>query len=83
MRDDTLNEFGGVWSGMRSFARDRMSALASLGFMLLAVGAIQFQEQMSPVLGRLGDVWITQAAKTVRSANLALMSAALPFFLRG
>ena len=63
--------------------RERLRALASIGFMLLAVGAIQFQEHMSPVLDRFADVCATQTAKTIRVANLAVMSAALPFFIRG
>jgi hypothetical protein len=86
MRDDrdTL-EYGlaGLWSQLRYAARDNLRTLASIGFMLLAVGAIQFQENMSPTLGRITGFAVAGASKTFRVANQAVMSAALPFFLRG
>ena len=81
MHDDAINELG-FWSSARAQFRERLRGFASIAFMLLAVGAIHFQEQMSPAFDRIGDAFATSASKTVRSANLALMSAALPFFLR-
>ena len=83
MRDDD-GLFGfSLWSHARLLMRERLRALASIGFILVAVGAIHFQEHMSPTLDRLASVATESAAKTLRVANLAVMSAALPFFLRG
>ncbi len=75
--------FSGIWSHTRSFFRDGLRAFVSIGFVLIAVGAIQFQEHMSPTLDRLTGAAAAGAAKTLRVANLAVMSAALPFFIRG
>ena len=75
--------FAGIWSHTRSAVRDSIRAFVSIGFVLIAVGAIQFQEHMSPTLDRLVGVAAAGAAKTMRVANLAVMSAALPFFIRG
>jgi hypothetical protein len=75
--------FAGIWSHARSMAHNSLRAFASIGFVLIAVGAIQFQEHMSPTLDRLAGVAAAGAAKTIRVANLAVMSAALPFFIRG
>ena len=82
MRDDSI-ELGGFWAELERFVHDRARAMASVVFVLIAVGSIQFHEQMSPALDRLAGGWAHAASKTLRNANLALMSAALPFFVRG
>lgn len=71
------------WSAVRLLFRNHMRALASIGFMLVAVGAIHYEEHLSPTLGRFVDACTTQATKTARVAQLAWMSAALPFLIRG
>lgn len=81
MRDDT--EFGGFWSQAKALLRDQLRGLASMAFLVAAVFAIQFHERISPALDRLTADWAEGANNTIRTANLALMSAALPFFVRG
>ena len=71
------------WSRARLRFRARLGALASIGFVLAAVGAIQFHEHMSPALDRVAAVAAAGVTKTARVAQLAVMSAALPFFIRG
>lgn len=71
------------WSRTRLHLRRRLGALASIGFVLAAVGAIHFHEHMSPALDRVASIAAAGAAKTARVAQLAVMTATLPFFIRG
>ena len=81
MRDDT--EFGGFWSQAQALLRNQLRGAASMVFLVAAVVAIQFHERVSPALDQLTHSWAENANNTIRTANLALMSAALPFFVRG
>ena len=84
MRDepDAFDDLS-LLSRLRLHLRRHFGALASIGFALVAVGAIQFHEHMSPALVRVSALAAAGAAKTVRAAHSAMTSAALPFVIRG
>jgi len=80
--EEALYGFSGFMARTRGLMREHVRFWASIGFMLLAVGAIHFQEHMSPTIDRITNAAATGASKTLRVANGAMMSAALPFFIR-
>lgn len=81
MRDDLLVE-DTLNAKVRAIAQDRWRELASIGFVLIAVASIHFQEHLSPFMDRVGIAWSDTTAKTLKSANLAWAAASLPFILR-
>lgn len=63
---------------MRTLARDIICAVASVGFVLIAVASIQFQEQVSPTLERVA----ASASHTLKHAHLAIRETTWSVLLR-
>jgi hypothetical protein len=63
---------------IETLGRDIISAVFSVGFVLIAVASIQFQEQVSPTLERVA----ASASHTLKNAHLALRETTWSLLLR-